>query len=377
MNFSAKRDDLNRVLSRVQSIVERRPAVPVLSNVKITAGGGRLKFVATDMDICLEESINADTGPEKDSITLPAVTLYEIIRKLPSNIDVAFTKVAGSADSVQISADSSEFSLPAIDPSEFPSFEDAASTSYFEIQSDVFQTLLTRTKHAMSYDETRYYLNGIYIHPSADDDSLPVLATVATDGHRMAMGTAALPAGAQEMPGIILPRKAVLEIVKLLDGYDGIVGIGLSTRKATLTMGSATITTKLIDGKFPDYKRVIPKSNPRKMVVNTKNMISAIELVTAVAMDKTKTVRLTISQNQLVIKAISEINGNARGEQNIEISSNSDSASSISFNSKYLLEALAVIEGPMTTITFDTGAGAVAIFDENDINFLHVLMPMQ
>ncbi|MDF3047276.1 MAG: polymerase subunit beta [Candidatus Midichloriaceae bacterium] len=377
MEFSAKRDDLSKVLSHVQSIVEKRAAIPVLSNVKITANGDNsIELLATDMDICIEDKIQAVV---KNPIctTIPASTLYEIVRKISENVDVNFISQPEDKDSIKIQVGSSEFSLPTIKPEEFPSFEDPANTMRFSISSEILRSLFAKVRHAVSNEETRYYLNGVYLHVAISEDGIPVLRAVATDGHRLALSQTITPEGAADMPGIIVPKKAVAEVIKLLDSFVGEVDIALCANKIIFYIGSSVITSKLIDGKFPDYERVIPKNNDKNLSVSKKELVDAIELVISVSNDKTKAVKFVISGNKLMISATSEMNGNARGAQDVSIEFDSSESLEIGFNSRYVLDALSAIDGGVVKMTFSGNLGAVTTRDSEDNNFLYILMPMQ
>jgi len=377
MEFSAKRDDLSKVLSHVQSIVEKRAAIPVLSNVKITANGDNsIELLATDMDICIEDRIQAVV---KNPIctTIPASTLYEIVRKISDNVDVNFIKQPGDKDSIKIQVGSSEFSLPTIKPEEFPSFEDPANTMRFTMSSEILRGLFAKVRHAVSNEETRYYLNGVYLHAAVSEDGVPVLRAVATDGHRLALSQTTPPEGASDMPGIIIPKKTVAEVVKLLDSFVGEVDIALCDTKIFFYVGSSVITSKLIDGKFPDYERVIPKNNDKNLSVSKKEFTDAIDLVISVSNDKTKAVKFVINGEKLMISATSEMNGNARGAQDVAIEFDSSESLEIGFNSRYVLDALSAIDGEAVKMTFSGNLGAVTARDSEDNNFLYILMPMQ
>lgn len=377
MEFSAKRDDLSKVLGHVQSIVEKRAAIPVLANVKITANADNtIELLATDMDICIEDRIGASV---KSPIctTIPASTLYEIVRKIPDNADVKFVMESKSDDNIKIQVGSSEFSLPTIKHEEFPSFEDAANTMRFKISSEILRTLLAKTRHAISNEETRYYLNGIYLHAVISDDGIPQLRAVATDGHRLSLAQTMQPEGADGMPGIIIPKKAVAEVIKLLDSFIGEVDVALCANKIIFYIGSSIITSKLIDGKFPDYERVIPKNNDKNLKVSKKGLADAIELVISVSNDRTKAVKFAVNADKLVITATSEMNGNAKGEQDVAIEFDSTEVISIGFNSRYVLDALSAIDGDTVKMTLSGNLGAVIAHDMEDDNFIYILMPMQ
>jgi DNA polymerase-3 subunit beta len=377
MEFSAKRDDLSKTLGHVQSIVEKRAAIPVLANVKITANDDNtLELLATDMDICIEDRITAQVK-NKLCTTVPASTLYEIVRKISDNSDVKFIIESQTEDLIKIQVGSSEFSLPTIKADEFPSFEDAANTLRFRMSSEILRVLLAKTRHAISNEETRYYLNGIYLHTTTSKDGSPVLRAVATDGHRLALAQTVQPDGAESMPGIIIPKKAVAEVIKILDGFVGEVDIALSSNKIIFYIGSSIITSKLIDGKFPDYERVIPKNNDKTLKVSKKDLNNAIDLVISVSNDRTKAVKFGVSSSKLVISATSEMNGNAKGEQEVNVEFDSHDSLNIGFNSRYVLDALSAIDGDTVIMSMSGNLGAVIARDTDDDNFNYILMPMQ
>ena len=301
----------------------------------------------------------------------------KLLEKLVTMNRLLFRADNDSSSFINIKAGSSEFSLPTIQPEEFPSFENIADSINFSISSEILHTLFIKTKHAISNEETRYYLNGIYLHSAQDDQGIPQLMAVATDGHRLALAKTLLPSNAQDIPGIIIPRKAVNEIVKLLDSYDGEVNIKISSNKIVLQIGDSIITSKLIDGKFPDYTRVIPENNDKSLKCVKKELISAIDLVISVSNDKTKTVRLQISPEGLNIAATSELNGNARGEQDVKIDYTSDETLAIGFNSRYVLEALNSIDSNNIELSFSNNIGATILKDCDNPNFFYILMPMQ
>lgn len=377
MKFSAKRDDLSKVLGHVQSIVERRGTVPVLANVKITANDDNtLDFLATDMDICIEDKIQAEVSGSLCT-TIPAITLYEIVRKIPTNTDVTFIKSASNDDLIEIRVGSSDFSLPTISAEEYPSFEQAVGTVNFKISSEILRSLFAKTRHAISNEETRYYLNGVYMHSLVSEDGAQLLRVVATDGHRLARSQTLMPAGCEDMPGIIIPKKTVAEVIKLLDGFVGEVDVALSDKKIIFYIGSSIITSKLIDGKFPDYDRVVPKNVDKNLQVPKKDLVNAIDLVISVSSDKTKTVRFEVENTKLTITATSELNGNAKGLEEVAITFDSKEKLNISFNARYVMDVLSSIDGDTVAMQMSTNLGAVITSDAADNNFIYILMPMQ
>lgn len=377
MNFSAKRDDLSKVLGHVQSIVERRGTIPVLANVKITANeDNTLELLATDMDLCIEAKISAEVKTPFCT-TIPALTLYEIVRKVPNNADISFIKNPANDDLIELRAGSSDFSLPTISADQYPSFEQAVGTTNFKMSSEILRALLSKTRHAISNEETRYYLNGVYMHAMVSEDGAQVLRVVATDGHRLSRAQTLMPDGCEDMPGIIIPKKAVAEVVKLLDGFVGEVDIALSDKKIIFYIGNSIITSKLIDGKFPDYERVIPKNTDKNLQCSKKDLVNAVDLVVSVSNDKTKTVRFDVAKDKLTITATSELNGNAKGLEELPITFDSSEKLSISFNARYVLDALTSIDGDTVAMQMSNNLGAVIVSDLADSNFIYILMPMQ
>lgn len=377
MKFIAKKDDLLTALSHVQSVVERRNSVPILSNVKIDAdkGSNQLTLTTTDMDIAVHDKLSADIK-EEGSLTVPAHTFFEIIRKVSENVDVELTKASAEDSNVDLLVGSSEFTLPSLPAEEFPNFEVSESTHNFVVHSQVLKTLLSKTKHAISTEETRYYLNGTYLHTTTDDGT-PVLRAVATDGHRLARAQTIQPEGCQDMPGIIIPKKTVGELVKLLEEYTGDVNIALSQNKIVFTLNDAVISSKLIDGKFPDYDRVIPKDNDKVLEISRAQLARAIDLVISISNDKTRAVRLNIEPGKVVVNASSEINGNAKGAEEVTANFDSKESVSIGFNSRYVLDSLSAIEGDTVRMQLSNNVGAVAAQDSKESNCLYILMPMQ
>lgn len=375
--FSAKRDELLKVIGHVQSVVERRSTLPILCNLKLIAGDGIVEFLATDMDICIQDSIAASVS-KPFTTTVPAVTLYDIIRKIPNNADVSFEISSDQADTILIKVDQSEFNLPTIAADEFPSFENVTSGTKFVISSEILKLLLLKTKHAVSNEETRYYLNGVYLHVADNEQGEKMLRAIATDGHRLAMAQTNMPIGAEALTnGIILPKKTVGELIKLLDSYLAEVKVVINNNRILFEVGSSKIVSKLIDGKFPDYERVIPKNNDKTLEISRENLARSIDLVISVSNDKTRAVKFTIDQNKVAISASSEMNGHAKGYQEIEAKFSANEPLSIGFNSRYVLDSLSAIDGSTMTISFSNSLGAAVAKDMNDNNFLYILMPLQ
>ena len=293
MNFTIDRNNLLKPLGHVYSVVERRNTIPILSNVLIETNSSKVSFTATDMDMDIVEETTCIVSSQ-GKVTLSAHTLYDIIRKLPDGSEV---KVELKELNVEVSAGKSKFILPTLPVDDYPIMTNIEQDHEFNVQSKDLANLIDNTKFAISLEETRYYLNGIFFHVANSDNQK--FRAVATDGHRLAQAEIPLPEGASNMPGIILPRKAVGEIRKLTDGTDGKIKVIISNTKAQFVFPNSTLTTKLIDGSFPDYQRVIPKENLNKLVISNQEFSKAIDRVSTVSLEKSRAVKLSLSNNLL------------------------------------------------------------------------------
>ncbi len=375
MKVIVERSELLRALNRVQSVVERRNAVPILSNIKIESGSDHIRITATDMDMCVVDFVPAQIKIA-GSTTVPAVLLYEIVRRLSESAQIEMNVVEEhQRTQMRINVGESEFTLPCLPVAEFPNFETSPAEHNFTINAALLKVLLNKTKHAISLEETRYYLGGTYLHVAQSDEDM-MLRAVATDGHRLALAECALPEGADHMPGVIIPRKAVHELVKMLESAVGEVEVSIGKNRVTFILGSVTLVTRLVDGKFPDYNRVIPSNNNVVLEVPAKDLARAIDLVISVSSDKTKAVRLQLGQAEIVLSASSELNGNATGVQKVSATYDSHPMT-ISFNSRYVLDSLAVMEGDTVRMMLPDGVGAVMAHDPTDRGCIQILMPMQ
>ncbi|MDF3023502.1 MAG: dnaN [Alphaproteobacteria bacterium] len=372
MKFTIDRADLLRSLNHVHSVVERRNTIPILANVLLRAEKDSLSLTTTDMDLEIVESVSAHASAP-GATTVPAHTLYDIVRKLPDASTVEFTTGAGET-TLLVKAGKSTFRLGCLPTEDFPKMGSTEKFSYsFSVPAADLRTLIDRTRFAISNEETRYYLNGIYLH-AAESDGVSVLRAVATDGHRLARFEMPLPEGAKDMPGVIIPRKAINEIRKLIDEAGDSIEIGLSDNKLKFTFDHVTMTTKLIDGTFPDYERVIPKNNDKFLEVNPAAFASAVDRVSTISSEKSRAVKLTLNGKTMTLSANSPDSGSASEE--IEVRFNSG-AMEIGFNSAYLMDVTRQIEGEGCRISLSDPASPTIIQDIADNSSLYVLMPMR
>ena len=370
MKLTIERALLMKSLGHVQNVVEKRNTIPILSNVKLEALQGSLALNATDMDLDIAETVKADVALE-GAITAPAHTLHDIVRKLPDGSQVEL-ETSGDGQ-LFLRSGRSRFTLACIPPEEFPVMAADNLPHVFAISADGLRRLIDRTRFAISTEETRYYLNGIYVH-SLEKNGAPLMRAVATDGHRLASMEIPLPVGAEGMPGVILPRKAVTELRKLLEDVDGDVEVALSDTKARFVLDGATMTSKLIDGTFPDYERVIPSGNDKDLEVDRVQFNQAVDRVSAISSDKSRAVKLELTSGALTLSASSPEHGSATEE--IEVAYQGD-AMEIGFNSRYLLDITQQIEGDKAHFSLADAASPTILRESGDGSALYVLMPMR
>ena len=370
MKFSIERAALLRSLNHVQSAVEKRNTIPILSNVLLKAEDGILSLSTTDMDMEINESVSAQVKTP-GATTAPAGTLFDIVKKLPDDADVEIT-LDDSGNQMSVKAGRSNFKLSCLPVADFPELSQGDMPSTFTLPANDLRALIDRTKFAMSTEETRYYLNGIYIH-AAETDGVKVLRAVATDGHRLARFEMPLPAGAENMPGVILPRKAVAELRKLVDEAGDVIQIGLSESKIRFNFDHIVLTSKLIDGTFPDYQRVIPQGNDKVVEVNPKAFSSAIDRVSTISDGKSRAVKITFEGKTMTLSANSPESGSAT--EDLEINGNDNME--IGFNARYLMDITSQIEGDGCRLTLADAASPTIIQDTSDASSLYVLMPLR
>lgn len=371
MKLTIERSVLLKSLGHVQSVVERRNTLPILSNVKLEATDAGLALNATDMDLDIVEHVPA-TVITAGATTAPAHTLFEIVRKLP---DGAQVEIAFDEESAQLTLRSgrSRFALSCLSIKDFPSTADGAFSNSFTIAAADLRALIDRTKFAISTEETRYYLNGIFFHSTVSAGT-PVLRAVATDGHRLARVDVAQPDGASDMPGIIIPRKAILELRKLIEETGMGVTISLSEAKVRFAFDDVVMTSKLIDGTFPDYQRVIPQDNDKIMVVGKKILADAVDRVSAISTDKGRAIKVAVDHNTVTLSASSPDAGSAIEEIEADYQ---NTALAIGFNSRYLLEIMGQIEGDQAQFAMADSASPTVIRETSEGTALYVLMPMR
>ena len=371
MKVTVERAELLKSLGHVHRVVERRNTIPILANVLVKADRGKLSLKATDLDLEVTDSIAAEVSPG-GSTTVPAHMFYEIVRKLPDGAQIV---LEGSGDRAVLSlrAGRSRFTLQTLPESDFPDLAAGDMSHSFKVAAADLKRLIDKTQFAISTEETRYYLNGIYLH-TAGTAKAGMLRAVATDGHRLAQVELPLPQGAAGMPGIIVPRKTVGEVQRLIETGEGEVAIELSAGKIRFTIGNVVLTSKLIDGTFPDYARVIPANNDKSLIVDKKDFEAAVDRVSTVSSERGRAVKLSITGGRLVLSVTNPDSGSATEE--IEVEYEADPLD-IGFNSRYLLDIAAQIEGEVAVLKLADPGSPTLIQDKNAKGALYVRMPMR
>ncbi|MEA2992938.1 MAG: polymerase subunit beta [Alphaproteobacteria bacterium] len=371
MKVTVERAELLKSLGHVHRVVERRNTIPILGNVLIRADKAKLSLKATDLDLEVIDAVAAEVAPG-GSTTVPAHMFYEIVRKLPEGSQIVL-EASGDRAVLAIRAGRSRFTLQTLPESDFPDLAAGEMTHHFSLPAADLKRLINKTQFAISTEETRYYLNGIYLHTTGTAKSA-MLRAVATDGHRLAQVELALPTGAAGMPGIIIPRKTVGEVQRLIEDMEGEVAIDLSQGKIRFAIGDVVLTSKLIDGTFPDYARVIPVGNDKELVVDKKDFEASVDRVSTVSSERGRAVKLSISAGKLTLSVTNPESGSATEE--IEVEYDSDPID-IGFNSRYLLDIAAQIEGEVAVLKLADPGSPTLIQDRDAGGALYVLMPMR
>ncbi|GAA3999155.1 DNA polymerase III subunit beta [Sphingomonas humi] len=366
MKATIERATLLKSLSHVQSVVERRNTIPILSNVLLDAReDGSLRLMATDLDLQVDETVPANVATS-GATTVSAHTFFDIVRKLPEGSQVELTAADGK---MQVVAGRARFNLSTLPRDDFPVIAEGELPTRFELPAATLRQIIDKTKFAISSEETRYYLMGIFLHV-ADD----MLKAAATDGHRLARVTVAKPEGADGMPDVIVPKKCVLELRKLLDEVEGTVEVTLSPTKIRFVLGHAVLTSKLIDGSFPDYNRVIPTANDKLLKLDPASFKAGVDRVATIASEKTRAVKISLDRDRVTLSVTSPENGLATEELAADYSAD---GMEIGFNARYLLDILGEIDGDTVEVHLADAAAPTLLRENDKSSALYVLMPMR
>jgi DNA polymerase-3 subunit beta len=370
MRVILERSNLLKSLNRVHRVVERRNTIPILSNVLLAADGASLEMKATDLDLEITEATPARVE-QAGATTVPAHLLYDIVRKLADGAEVLL-RTDDDGNAMTIASGRSSFRLQCLPQSDFPELSAGSFPHIFRLDSTALKGLIDKTQFAISTEETRYYLNGIYLHTLETGGKLK-LRSVATDGHRLARAEIEAPAGSEGMPGIIIPRKTVSELQKLVDDPDVAVTTELSETKIRFTIGSVVLTSKLIDGTFPDYQRVIPTGNDKQLIIDRQSFSSAVDRVSTISSERGRAVKISIADGQVTLAVNNPDSGSATEELAADYSAD---PIEIGFNARYLLDVAAQLTGGEAKFMLADAGSPTLIQDTSDETTLYVLMPM-
>ena len=370
MQFNIKRDTLLKSLNFVQGVVEKKNTLPILSNVLLQVKDSKLSIVATDLDIVFYDEIEEVKVLKEGSTTTSAAILFDILRKISANSDLNFE--LKTENKLSLKSENSDFNLLCLPTDNFPTFTDQFDEPVISINNQKFLKLLNKTKIAISNDDTRHYLNGVFLHLTEAHDR-NFLTGVSTDSHRLSSCSLEIE-NVGNFPSIILPRKTVFQLCTLLTESNEKLSIQTSENKVKFIMGNIRLVSKVIDGKFPDYNKVVPVNNEKSLIVPSKEFINSIERVTSISLDRKEGVKLTISKDNVQLSVNSANSGD--GNEIIKANFNGENLN-ISFNSKYLIDIASEVEDKNLKMNFKDSVSPVLIEDASDKNSYYVIMPMK
>ncbi len=374
MEFKINSTDLLKALSHIHGIVEVRHTLPILSNIILEAKDDKLILSSTNLDIYCSDKIKAEVL-QSGEVSVSAVTFFEIIKRLPSGSEVLMIMEEGENE-IKLTCGRSKFNLSTLKTDDFPIISDSDLSTNFVLSAEELIRVIDKTKFAVSNEETRYYLNGIFLH-KAEKNSIQFLRAVATDGHRLAQYDIPLPQGAEDITGIIIPKKTIYELRKVLDDANGDVSVSLNDNKIKFSFNDLKVVSKVIDGTFPDYTKVIPQKNDKNFKTNNSDLKNAIDRVSAVAANeesKSKAIKFCIENNSLSLSVESQSKGSAN--EMIDVNYSGDKVD-IGFNSKYIIDICNEVDGDEISISLSDSISPAIILDKTDENLFFVLMPMR
>lgn len=367
MQFEVSKQVLLKAISSVNGAVEKKNTIPVLQNIKITAENDKIVLHATDMDIMVTSSFEADMK-KSGSTTVPAQMFFDIVRKISDSANILLSQESESI--LQIKSGKSKYNLPCIDASEFPNLSEGELGEEIEVPSEELAKMIDKTRFAISNDETRYYLNGLYLHAFEKETGFE-LRTAATDGHRLALSF--LPLDKLKTAfGIIIPKKSVAEIRRVIDGSET-VKVSVSRVKIKIISNQTTIVSKLIDGEFPDYDKVLPKDNKQIALINKKEFFDCVDRVSTVATDKHRSVKLILENGKLELQV--NTNDGSFAQEEMDVNYSGDKIET-GFNSRYLLDIIGQINKEELMMRFKD-SNSPAILEAKDMSSIFVIMPVR
>ena len=370
MKFKILRSSFFKTLSHLQGIVDKKNSLPILSNILIEAKENKLTLSSTDMDISIIEKIDCNIL-EEGATTINSQILYDIVRKLEENSEIEI--ISNNGKLLTLRASGSRFSLACLPKEDYPIIDQDNSGTSVSINSKVLFKLIDKTKFAISNEETRYFLNGLYFNINREND-LNVVTLVGTDGHRLAKFSYNLETDIDEISGVIIPKKTIYELSKLLSEIDDNVEILISSNKVIFFIGNIVFISKLIDGSFPDYKRVIPQNNNNILKINREILLSAVDRVSTIANDKSPVIKFKLLKNILNLNTVN--NENSTASEDLKINYDGDEVE-IGFNSKYIMDIVNNLEDEEISINLKDNTSPIIALENSNTNLVYVLMPMR
>tara|TARA_B100000575_G_C23088366_1_gene627362 strand:- start:149 stop:1264 length:1116 start_codon:yes stop_codon:yes gene_type:complete len=370
MKFNVQKNKIFKTISHLQGIVDRKNSLPILSNILIEAKSNNLTLSSTDMDISITENISCDVL-EEGSITINAQIIYDIIRKLDDGSEVEI--ISNDSKLLTVRANGSRFSLACLPKEDFPIIDDKNNGLKIKINSSIFYKLINKTKFAISNEETRYFLNGLYFNISKENNK-NLITLVGTDGHRLAKFSTTTEKIEDEVSGVIIPKKTIYELGKLLSEINREIEIDISSNKIIFYIDNVILISKLIDGNFPDYKRVIPVNNKNILEINRKDLLSAVDRVSTVINERSPVIKFKLLNNVLNLNTINNENSTATEDVNTNYTGEDIE---IGFNSKYIMDILNNLEDEKINISFKDNSSPIIATETTNPELVYVLMPMR
>lgn len=370
MKFIITKQAIFKTLSHLQSIVNKKNTLPILSNILIEAEHNSLTLSSTDMDISIKETINCNIV-EEGATTLNAQIIYDIIKKLPENNEVEF--ISNDSKILTIRSNVSKFSLNCLPKDDFPIIETTSNGKKITVNAKTTFNLINKTKFAISNEETRYFLNGLYLNITKDSSS-NIITFVGTDGHRLATSSSNTHSFDHEIPGVIIPKKTINELAKILSEKHDDIDIDISSNKIIFYIDNLILISKLIDGSFPDYNKVIPKNNTNHLIINRTNLLSAVDRVSTISNEKSPSIKFKVFNDLVNLSTVNNENSTATEDipakyDGIDIE--------IGFNSRYIMDILDNLEGEEIKLSFNDNSTPIIAQEQSKSNLIYVLMPMR
>ncbi|HEY4531299.1 MAG TPA: DNA polymerase III subunit beta [Luteimonas sp.] len=365
MRFSLQREAFLKPLAQVVNVVERRQTLPVLANLLALVKDGQLSLTGTDLEVEMVARCAVDDAQDGE-VTIPARKLFDIVRALPDGSKVT---VSQTGDRITVQAGRSRFTLSSLPANDFPSIDEVEATERVEVPEAALKELIERTAFAMAQQDVRYYLNGLLF-----DLGEHRLRCVATDGHRLALCEAALEGGGQAKRQIIVPRKGVTELQRLLEGGDRVLELEMGRNHIRVKRDDVTFTSKLIDGRFPDYEAVIPIGADREVRVDREVLRASLQRAAILSNEKYRGVRIEVSPGQLKISAHNPEQEEAQEE--LEADTSVDGLA-VGFNVNYLLDALGALRDETVVLALRDANSSALVREAANERSRHVVMPLR